>query len=58
MESSNGKMRERFLNGKLFYTVKEAQIMAERSKISCNTVNRYLIYLGPPSRSRYDRLIE
>src|SRR5262245_1941358 len=58
IESFNGKMLERFLNGKLFYTLKEAQIMTERSSIHCNAVNRYLIYLGPPSWSRYDRLIE
>ncbi len=32
--------------------------MTERSRIHCNTVNHYLIYLGPPFGSRYDRLIE
>jgi putative transposase len=31
-------MLERFLKGELFYTLKEAQIMTERSRIHCNTV--------------------
>jgi len=38
VESFNGKMREQFLNGELFYTLKEAQIMAERWRIHYNTV--------------------
>ena len=30
VESFKGKMREQFLNGELFYTLQEAQIMTER----------------------------
>ena len=38
VESFNGKMREQFLNGELFYTLNEAQIMTERWRIHYNTV--------------------
>jgi IS30 family transposase len=30
IESFNGKMREQFLDGGLFYTLKEAQFLTER----------------------------
>ncbi len=38
-ESFNGKMREQFLNGELFYTLKEAQMLTERWRIHYNTVH-------------------
>ena len=38
IESFNGKMRTQFLNGELFYTLKEAQILTERWRIHCNAV--------------------
>ena len=37
-ESFNGKMRDQLLNGELFYTLKEAQIIIERWRIHYNTV--------------------
>lgn len=40
VESFNGKMREQFLNGELFYTLKEAQILTERWRIQYNTSGR------------------
>jgi IS30 family transposase len=33
IESFNGKMRDQFLNGEIFYTLKEAQILTERWRI-------------------------
>jgi transposase InsO family protein len=39
VESFNGKMREQFLNGELFYTLHEAQIMTERWRVHYNTVH-------------------
>lgn len=38
IESFNGKMRDQFLNGELFDTLKEAQILTERRRIHYNTV--------------------
>lgn len=37
-ESFNGKMRTQFLNGELFYTLKEAQVLTEQWRIHYNTV--------------------
>ena len=36
-ESFNGKMRDEFLNGEIFYSLKEAQILIERWRIEYNT---------------------
>lgn len=36
-ESFNSKLREEFLNGEIFYSLKEAQILAERWRIYYNT---------------------
>ena len=38
IESFNGKMRGQFLDGELFYTLKEAQITTERWRRHYNTV--------------------
>ena len=38
IESFNGKMRDPFLNGELFYTLRDAQILTERWRIHDNTV--------------------
>ena len=38
VESFKGKMREQFLNGELFYTLKEAQILTEGWRRHYNTV--------------------
>ena len=48
VESFNGKMREQFLNGELFYTLKEAQILTERWRIHYNTVRPHSSLGGQP----------
>jgi putative transposase len=47
-ESFNGKMREQLLNGELFYTLKEAQIIIERWRIHYNTVRPHSSLGGQP----------
>jgi len=37
-ESFNGKLRDELLNGEIFYTLKEAQIIIERWRIHYNTI--------------------
>ncbi len=37
-ESFNGKLRDELLNGEIFYTLKEAQILIERWRIEYNTI--------------------
>ena len=37
-ESFNGKLRDEFLNGELFYTLKEAQVLIEKWRMEYNTV--------------------
>ena len=48
VESFNGKMREQFLNGELFYTLKEAQIMTERWRTHYNTIRPHSSLGGQP----------
>lgn len=48
VESFNGKMRGQFLNGELFYTLKEAQILTERWRIHYNTVRPHRSLGGQP----------
>ncbi len=36
-ESFNSKLRDEFLNGEIFYTLKEVQVLAERWRIYYNT---------------------
>ena len=48
VESFNGKMREQLLNGELFYTLKEAQILTERWRIHYNTVRPHSSLGGQP----------
>jgi len=36
-ESFNGKLRDEFLNGEIFYSLKEAQILTERWRVEFNT---------------------
>jgi transposase InsO family protein len=47
-ESFNGKMRDQLLNGELFYTLKEAQIIIERWRIHYNTVRPHSSLGGQP----------
>jgi putative transposase len=37
-ESFNGKLRDELLNGEIFYTLKEAQILIERWRQEYNTI--------------------
>ena len=37
-ESFNGKLRDELLNGEIFYTLKEAQILIEQWRIHYNTI--------------------
>jgi transposase InsO family protein len=47
-ESFNGKMRDQLLNGELFYTLREAQIIIERWRIHYNTVRPHSSLGGLP----------
>lgn len=49
-ESFNGKLRDEFLNGEIFYSLKEVQILAERWRVEYNTERPHLV-LGykPPA---------
>ena len=38
IESFNGKLRDELLNGEIFYTLKEAQVLIEKWRIEYNTV--------------------
>lgn len=48
IESFNGQMRAQFLNGELFYTLKEAQILTEQWRIHYNTVRPHSSLGGQP----------
>ena len=37
-ESFNSKLRDEFLNGKIFYSIKERRVLAERWRLHDNTV--------------------
>ena len=37
-ESFNSKLRDEFLNGKIFYSLKEVQFLAERCWVHYNTI--------------------
>ena len=64
-ESFNRKLRDEFLNGEIFYSLKEAQILTERWRVPYNTVRphsslgyrppapmAYRLAMPPPSESR------
>ncbi len=38
IESFNGKMRDELLNGEIFYSVKEAEVLIEQWRIEYNTI--------------------
>ena len=52
-ESFNGKLRDELLNGEIFYTLKEAQILIERWRREYNTVRPHsaLGYRPPASEA-------
>jgi putative transposase len=57
-ESFNGKMRDECLNGEIFYTLKEAQIVIEKWRVEYNT-RRPHSALGyrPPAPAAYNPLV-
>jgi len=48
IESFNGKMRAQFLDGELFYTLREAQILTDRWRMHYNTVRPHSSLGGQP----------
>ena len=38
LEQENAKLRDEFLNGEIFYTMKELRVLAERWRVHYNTV--------------------
>lgn len=48
VESFNGKMRDQFLNGEIFYTLKEAQILIEMWRKHYNQVRPHSSLKGKP----------
>ena len=59
MESFNGKLRDELLNGELFYTLREAQILIERWRREYNEIRPHsslgyqppapgAVEIGPP----------
>ena len=52
-ESFNGKLRDECLNGEIFYSLKEAQVVIEQWRVQYNTVrphNRRRSAIGPRRR--------
>ncbi len=39
-ESFNSKLRDEFLNGEIFYSLKEVQVLAERWRVHYNTIRK------------------
>ncbi len=48
VESFNGKMRYQFLDGEIFYTLKEAQVMTEKWRVHYNTIRPHSSLGGRP----------
>ncbi len=40
-ESFNGKLRDEFLNGEIFYSLREAQVVIEKWRVEYNTLRPY-----------------
>jgi transposase InsO family protein len=51
-ESFNSKLRDEFLNGEIFYTLKEAQVLAERWRIYCKSGKQSTLPTFPRPRRR------
>ena len=53
-ESFNSKLRDEFLNGEIFYSLKEVQVLAERTSVHYNTVRPHssLGYRPPAPAAR------
>jgi len=54
-ESFNGKLRDECLNGELFYSLKEAQVVIEQWRVQYNTCRpHYSLGYRPPAPEAYD----
>ena len=51
-ESFNGKLRDERLNGEIFYSLKEAQVVIEQWRVQYNTVRPHSPFLLPKPVSR------
>jgi transposase InsO family protein len=49
-ESFNGKLRDECLNGEIFYSLKEAQIVIEKWRVLYNTLHPYSVTGRLPPR--------
>lgn len=60
IESLNGRMRDEFLNGEIFYTLTEAQVLIERWRYNYNTkrLHSSLGYKPPAPETLQPKLIE
>jgi len=57
-ESFNGKLRDECLNGEIFYSLKEAQIVIERWRVEYNTLRPHsALGYRPPAPAAYSPLI-
>lgn len=56
-ESFNGRLRDELLNGEIFYTLREAQVLMERWRVHYNTVRPHgsLGYRPPAPETAYAR---
>ena len=55
-EQINGKLRDEFLNGEIFYTLPEAVVLVEQWRRLYNTVrphSAWAVYLPPRRRSNH-----
>jgi transposase InsO family protein len=59
-ESFNGKLRDELLNGEVFYTLKEAQVLIERWRQEYNTFRPHsaLKYKPPAPEATQPRILE
>jgi putative transposase len=56
-ESSNSKLRDEFLNGEIFYSMKEIRILAERWRVHYNTVRPHSsLGYRPPAPENQNRV--
>ncbi len=50
IESFNGKLRDELLNGEIFYTLREAQVLIEQWRVHNNTIRpRSALGYRPPA---------
>jgi len=57
-ESFNGKLRDECLNGEIFYSLKEAQIVIERWRVEYNTLRPHsALGYRPPAPAAYSPLV-